>query len=66
METFKRFKVFITFFRNRILLCKIEKMNIKIENKSDEVKKLGYERENWAFKAYFCNYQQDTYMVIVL
>lgn len=41
-------------------------MNNKIENKSDEVKKLGYERENWAFKAYFCDYQQNTYIEIVL
>lgn len=53
LETFKRFKVFMIFFRNLILQYKSEKRIYKMKNKSDEVGKLGYERENKAFKAYF-------------
>jgi uncharacterized protein YdhG (YjbR/CyaY superfamily) len=66
METFKRFKVFIIFFRFLKKQYKSEKRVDKIENKSDEVKKLGYERENGAFKASFYNNSLHTYIEIVL
>ena len=66
METFKRFKVFIIFFRNHILLYKSEKRIDKMKNKSDEVGKFRYERENKTFKVYFCNNRTNTYIVIVL
>ncbi len=56
METFKRFKVFIIFFRNIILFYKSEKRDNKIKNNSDKARKLGYERENIAFKPLFYNY----------